>query len=92
MNEEVIGFLGIKLEKREEYAIEYIEEILAAYAAATNLNFSRFVSGIGHRKSIHQKQYQKMQGYAIPACFQLIVAGLLSQILFSSFYPTFFLS
>lgn len=30
MNEEVLGFLGIKLEKREEYAVEYVEEMLAA--------------------------------------------------------------
>ena len=63
MNDEVLGFLGVKLEKREEYAIEYIEEMLAAYAAATNLDISKFVSGIGHRKSLHQKQYQEMQGY-----------------------------
>lgn len=63
MNEKVLGFLGVKLEKREEYAIEYIEEILATYAATTDLDFSKFVSGIGHRKSIHQKQYQQMQGY-----------------------------
>ena len=47
MNEEVLGLLGIKLEKREEYAIEYIEEILAAYATATDLDFTKFVSGIG---------------------------------------------
>lgn len=63
MNDEVLGFLGVKFEKREEYAIEYIEGILVAYMAATNLDVSTFVSGIGHRKSIHQKQYQEMQGY-----------------------------
>lgn len=63
MNDEVLGFLGVKLEKREEYAIEYIEEMLEAYTTATNLDISKFVSGIGHRKSLHQKQYQEMQGY-----------------------------
>lgn len=63
MNEKVLGLLGIKLEKRREYAIEYVEEMLAAYAAATSLDFSNFASGSGHRKSIHQKQYQEMQGY-----------------------------
>ena len=63
MNREVLGFLGIKLEKREEYAVEYVEELLSAYAAATGLDFSKFVSGIGHRKNIYQKQYQEMQGY-----------------------------
>lgn len=63
MNEAVLGVLGVKLEKREEYAIEYIEEMLSSYASATDLDFSKFVSGIGHRKGIHQKQYQEMQGY-----------------------------
>ena len=63
MNEAVLGLLGVKLEKREEYAIEYIEEMLATYASATDLDFSKFVSGIGYRKGIHQKQYQEMQGY-----------------------------
>ena len=43
MNEAVLGPLGVKLEKREEYAIEYIEEMLAAYASATDLDFSKFV-------------------------------------------------
>ena len=37
--------------------------MLAAYASATDLDFSEFVCGIGHRKGIHQKQYQEMQGY-----------------------------
>lgn len=50
MNKEVLGLLGIKLEKREEYAIEYIGEMLAAYASATGLDLSKFVSGIGYRK------------------------------------------
>ena len=63
MNEEVLGFLGVKLEKRDEYAIGYVEEMLHAYASATELDISAFVSGIGHRKSIHQKHYQEMQGY-----------------------------
>lgn len=63
MNEEVLGLLGLKLEKREEYAVEYIEAILAAYSSATDLDISKFVSGTGRRKSIHQKQYQEMQGY-----------------------------
>ena len=63
MNADVLCFLGIKLEKREEYAIEYIEEMMISYASATGLDFTKFVSGIGHPKSIYQKQYQEMQGY-----------------------------
>lgn len=63
MNSEVLTLLGVKIEKRDEYAIEYIEEILASYATATDLDNTKFVSGTGHRKSIYQKQYQEMQGY-----------------------------
>ena len=29
MNQEVLGYLGLKLEKREEYAIDYVNELLA---------------------------------------------------------------
>ena len=63
MNTEVLGYLGVKFEKREEYAIEYIEELLEKYSLVTNLDTSRFVSGRGHRKTLHQKQYQEMEGY-----------------------------
>ena len=63
MNTEVVGYLGVKFEKREEYAIEYVEELLEKYSLVTNLDTSRFVSGRGHRKTLHQKQYQEMEGY-----------------------------
>lgn len=63
MNTEVLGYLGVKFEKREEYAIEYVEELLEKYSLVTNLDTSRFVSGRGHRKTLHQKQYQEMEGY-----------------------------
>ena len=63
MNTEVLGYLGVKFEKREDYAIEYVEELLEKYSLVTNLDTSRFVSGRGHRKTLHQKQYQEMEGY-----------------------------
>lgn len=63
MNQEVLGYLHLKLEKREEYAIDYVSELLEMYKKATGLDESTFVSGCGHRKSIHQKQYQELQGY-----------------------------
>lgn len=50
MNNKVLGFFGVKLEKREAYAIEYIEEMLAAYTTATDSDISKFASGTGHRK------------------------------------------
>ncbi len=63
MNNDVLGYLGLKLEKRTEYAIDYVCELLEQYTTATNLDISSFVYGPGHRKSICQKQYQEMQGY-----------------------------
>ena len=63
MNTEVLGYLGVKFEKREEYAIEYVEELLEKYSLVTNLDIRRFVSGRGHRKTLQQKQYQEMEGY-----------------------------
>ena len=63
MNQEVLGYLGLKLEKREEYAIDYVNELLEMYKSGTGLDESTFVYGSGRRKSVHQKQYQELQGY-----------------------------
>lgn len=63
MNHEVLGYMGTKLENREEYAIDYVSELLELYKQGTMLDESTFVSGCGHRKSIQQKQYQELQGY-----------------------------
>ena len=63
MNCEVLGYIGTKLERREEYAIHYVSQLLELYKQATNLDESTFVSGCGHRKSIQQKQYQELQRY-----------------------------
>ena len=63
MNQEVLGYLELKLEKREAYAIEYVSELLEMYKRGTGLDENLFVSGCGHRKNIQQKQYQELQGY-----------------------------
>lgn len=52
MNLEVLGYLNVKLEKREEYAIDYVSELLEMYKLGTKQEESTFVSGCGHRKSI----------------------------------------
>lgn len=63
MNSEVLNVLGITIEKREEYAVEYIEEILSQYCNAAQVDVLSFVHGKGHRKTIHQRQYQKLKEY-----------------------------
>ena len=63
MNTDVLGYLGVKFEKRDDYAIEYVEELLKKYCLVTNLDMCSFVTGRGHRKTLQQRQYQEMEGY-----------------------------
>ena len=63
MNSEVLGYQGISFEKREIYAVEYIETLLLQYQQLTCLDMSSFVTGRGHRKTLHQRQYQELEGY-----------------------------
>ncbi len=63
MNTNVLDYMGIKLEKRNEYAIDYVTELLENYKTATGLDMIKLVSGTGHRKSMEQRQYQEMQRF-----------------------------
>lgn len=63
MNSEVLGYLGVKFEAREEYAIDYVESLLEQYRQITGIEINAFVSGKGHRKTIHQRQYQELEEY-----------------------------
>lgn len=63
INRTELSYLNVKFETRTEYAIEYLDEILTKYGEIYNLNPSGFVSGKGHRKSIHQRHYQALEEY-----------------------------
>lgn len=63
INTSVLNYQGVKLEKRDEYAIDYVAGLLSAYKKLTGLDTSAFVSGRGHRKTLHQRQYQELEGY-----------------------------
>lgn len=60
--EDLVGF-GLKFEKREEYAIEYLEEIVKKYVELLNIDVSTFVQGKGKRKTSHQKNYEILGEY-----------------------------
>lgn len=60
---ETLSFQGIKIEKRETYAIEYLENILIQYQKVTGIQPAQFVCGRGHRKSPEQRRYQKLEEY-----------------------------
>ncbi len=42
MNREVLGYLGIKFEKREAYAVDYVSELLTMYKETTGLDETSF--------------------------------------------------
>lgn len=63
MNHSGLEQQGVKLETREEYAIEYLEYILQEYAKLTNLEPEKVKRGRGHRKSKELRLYDKLTEY-----------------------------
>ena len=63
INIEDFSLLGIKFESRTEYAVEYVEQLLNEYKKILNIDVKKFVHGAGHRKSTHQKRYEKLSEY-----------------------------
>jgi hypothetical protein len=63
MNEKALAALGVKIDSRNEYAVEYLEELLRKYRAATGIDPEQFVKGRGYHKSLEQHQYQEMEEY-----------------------------
>ena len=60
INETILAAYRTKFELRQEYAIEYVEYILETYLEVTGLRTENFVHGSGKRKSLEQKQYEKV--------------------------------
>ena len=56
-------YQGAKFGLREEYAIEYLEEISARYAELCNINPGAIVRGKGHHKTTEQRNYDKLNEY-----------------------------
>ena len=54
---------GVKFGLREEYAIEYLEEISVKYAELCNINPDVIVRGKGHHKTTEQRNYDKLNEY-----------------------------
>ena len=63
MNISGLELQGVQLGTREEYAVEYLEQLLGEYAALMGLEPGRFKSGRGHRKTAPQRLYEKLQEY-----------------------------
>ena len=56
-------YQGVKFGLREEYAIEYLEEISVRYAELCNINPDAIVRGKGHHKTTEQRNYDKLNEY-----------------------------
>lgn len=62
MNEALI-WSGLKIQTNAEYSPEGLKDILDRYAAIFEIDTTTFVYGRGHRKSIQQRHYEKLQKY-----------------------------
>ena len=58
-----IVYMGVRFGLREEYAIEYLEEIIEKYKSLTGIEPGDIAHGRGHRKSAEQKNYEKLIEY-----------------------------
>lgn len=60
---ENIALLGVKFEIREEYAIEYLKQILTQYVKLYGFDPEASVRGKGHHKTTEHRLYGKLTEY-----------------------------
>lgn len=63
INQEDLSFQGVRLETREEYAVEYVSQLLESYRNAAAIDISSFATGKGHHKTPQQRRYQALEEY-----------------------------
>ena len=51
---------GVRIETNTEYAPEYLDAVIQRFNEIWKIDESKFVHGIGHRKSQQQRQYEKL--------------------------------
>lgn len=61
MNEVMAMYRRAIFELRQEYAVEYVEYVLATFLDAANVTTDEFVHGSGKRKSEIQKLYERVE-------------------------------
>lgn len=63
INVEDLELMNIKIEKSNEYTIEYLEQILEKYSQICCIDVEKFVHGKGARKTSYQRKYEKLSEY-----------------------------
>lgn len=54
---------GVRFETNPEYVPEYLDAVIQRFREAWGIDESKFVHGIGHRKTPQQRQYEKLSEY-----------------------------
>lgn len=62
INDGILSFFDVRIETREKYEIEYLEEVIRRFSAITGVNGS-FIRGRGHHKTVEQREYDKLVEY-----------------------------
>lgn len=62
INDGVLSYLHVRIETREAYSIEYLEEIISRFSSVTGVD-GGYVRGRGHHKTAEQRQYDKLVEY-----------------------------
>ena len=63
INRDELSFQSVRLGTRTEYTVEYTDELIRTYSELMGIDPSAFVSGRGHRKSVQQRNYEKLAEY-----------------------------
>ena len=62
INNGILSFFNVRIEPREEYAIEYLEEVISRFSSIAGVD-GNFIRGRGHHKTVEQRQYDKLVEY-----------------------------
>ena len=62
MNAE-LAYDGITIQTNTEYVPEYLDEVLSSYKVLREIDENSFVRGKGHRKTVSQRNYEKLTEY-----------------------------
>lgn len=63
INDKILCCECYRYDSREEYTIEYLENIVCDYKKRFHIDSTSFVKGKGHRKPITQRFYESLTGY-----------------------------
>lgn len=63
INRDDLRYHGTKIERRDEYAIEYLDQVLISLKRALHIDEESFSYGKGHHKNAVQRHYQALETY-----------------------------